>query len=82
MGIQNPSDPSQSPVVEGDGDRPAVKTASQAPGSIRGDKRPSVGRDPAAGLSAPGFKPLDEEVEKAVEDIKAQLEVPAAKPSN
>jgi len=81
QGLQNPSDPARSPIDD-QGDRPMVKTANRTPGSVRQVDRPSGNRAPSETLPAPASRPLDEEVEKAVEDIKSHLEIPAAKPSN
>jgi len=75
MGIQNPAEPSQSPPGDQATDSPPVQTASRPPRlEVPGADRDAPERSSSSpSSSSRQAQPLDEEVEKAVEEIKNEL---------
>jgi uncharacterized membrane protein required for colicin V production len=85
MGLQNPAEPSQISAGEEATDSPTVKTASRSPRlEVRGPDRNETESDRSSSSSSSSSshaQPLDEEVERAVEEIKSELRA-RSKPSD
>jgi len=79
MGLQNPAEPSQTPAGEQAPESPSVKTASRSPKLEVPDATDGSSSSPSSSSSR--TQPLDEEVERAVEEIKSELRA-RSKPSD